>query len=396
MTRYDPLPGVGASTLLEIGDALDVGILSVDESLVVTAWNRWLEAASGLPAAAVVGQPLTDLAHRLKPTARGAFERAVRGATVIMSHGLHEYLIELPPPVGHEAFERMQQSTRILPTVAPDGTSVGAVALIQDVTERVEREAELRAAMVEAQRANQTKSDFLAAMSHELRTPIGAMSGYADLLADDIFGPVSDLQRTQLHRIKSVGTHLLSIVEEILTFARVEAGREVLNFSTVYAADIAQQALDVIEPLAAKKGLEIVVDMPPDAIVLRTDEVRVRQILINLLGNAVKFTANGAVTLTLRSSDPGSVTFEVRDTGSGIADADLQRIFEPFVQVEGGWTRTHSGTGLGLSVSRGLGRLLGGDVTAVSSEGNGSTFTLTLPPTPSPHDHLPVRGVTQM
>ena len=381
MTRYDPLPGVGASTLLEIGNALDVGILSVDESLVVTAWNRWMETASGLPAAAVVGQPLADLAHRLKPAARGAFERAVRGATVIMSHGLHEYLIELPPPVGHEGFERMQQSVRILPTLGPDGTSVGAVALIQDVTERVEREAELRAAMVEAQQANQTKSDFLAAMSHELRTPIGAMSGYADLLADDIFGPVTDVQRTQLHRIKSVGTHLLSIVEEILTFARVEAGREVLNFSIIHAADVARQALDVIEPLAAKKELELVVDIPHEAIVLRTDEVRVRQILINLLGNAVKFTVKGDVTLTLRSSSPSSVTFEIRDTGSGIAATDLQRIFEPFVQVDGGWTRTHSGTGLGLSVSRGLARLLGGDVTAVSSEGSGSTFTLTLPRT---------------
>ena len=384
MTRYEPTAGVGASTLLEIGDALDVGILSVDAALVVTAWNRWLEAASGLAAASVVGQPLAALAHRLKPAGRGAFERAVRGATVIMSHGLHEYLIELPPPVGHEAFARMQQSARILPILDVDGGSIGAVALIQDVSERVEREASLRETMVEAQRANQTKSDFLAAMSHELRTPIGAMSGYADLLADDIFGPVTEVQRAQLRRIKSVGSHLLSIVEEILTFARMEAGREVMSYSMVNAGAVARQALDVIDPLAAKKGLELFVDIPGDAVELRTDEVRVRQILINLLGNAAKFTTKGSVGLTLRTTDAGNVVFEIRDTGSGIAPVDLQRIFEPFVQVEGGWTRAHSGTGLGLSVSRGLARMLGGDVSAESLQGCGSTFTLTLPRTTTP------------
>ena len=384
MTLHEQLPGVGTSTLHEIGDALDIGILSVDESLVVTTWNRWLETASGLAASSVVGHPITDLGQRLKPAARGAFERAVRGATVIMSHGLHEYLIEVPPPTGHESFERMQQSVRILPKLGPDGAAVGAVALIQDVTERVEREVELRAAMVEAQRANQTKSDFLAAMSHELRTPIGAMSGYADLLADDIFGPVTEVQRTQLHRIKSVGTHLLSIVEEILTFARMEAGREVMSYSMVDAADVARQALDVIDPLAAKKALELSVDIPSEPITLWTDEVRVRQILINLLGNAAKFTTKGSISLTLRATNARTVVFEIRDTGSGIAAADLHRIFEPFVQVEGGWTRTHSGTGLGLSVSRGLARLLGGDVTATSTEGSGSTFTLTLPRSAKP------------
>src|SRR3954468_18918216 len=120
MTRYDPLPGVGGLTLHEIGDALDIGIVSVDEALVVTAWNRWLENASGLPATSIVGRPITDLADRMKPAARGAFERAVRGATVIMSHGLHEYLIELPSPAGHDSFGRMQQSARILPTLSPD------------------------------------------------------------------------------------------------------------------------------------------------------------------------------------------------------------------------------------------------------------------------------------
>jgi signal transduction histidine kinase len=278
----------------------------------------------------------------------------------------------------------MQQSARILPTLDADGAWSGAVALIQDVTERVEREASLRAAMVEAQRANQTKSDFLAAMSHELRTPIGAMSGYADLLADDIFGPVSEVQRAQLRRIKSVGTHLLSIVEEILTFARMEAGHEVMSYAMVNAGVVARQALDVIDPLAAKKGLELSVDIPVHKIELRTDEVRVRQILINLLGNAAKFTTAGRVALTLRATNAGDVVFEISDTGSGIAPDDLQRIFEPFVQVEGGWTRTHSGTGLGLSVSRGLARLLGGEVSAVSREGSGSTFTLTLPPTTTP------------
>ena len=129
----------------------------------------------------------------------------------------------LPPPTGYAGFSHMQQSVRLIPLRAADGTPQGAVALITDVTERVAREEELRAAMMAAQEANRAKSEFLAAMSHELRTPIGAMLGYADLVAEGIFGPIDATQRGPLLRIKAVGSHLLSIVEQILTFARIEA-----------------------------------------------------------------------------------------------------------------------------------------------------------------------------
>ncbi|MDB4916999.1 MAG: ATP-binding region ATPase domain protein [Gemmatimonadetes bacterium] len=369
-----------ASTVEWMGDALDVGALTVDRELRITSWNRWLEAASGLSAAEVRGRSLMDVGLPIRDSSRAALERAVNGATVVLAHRLHGYFIELPAPAGYPRYARMQQSVRILPV--PDGG--GAVLLIQDVTERVAREEELRVAMEEAQQANQAKAEFLASMSHELRTPIGAMSGYADLLAEGIFGPVSESQRSQLIRIKVVGAHLLSIVEEILSFARIEAGRETVHVEPVDVATLISDAVSAIEPLASRKGLSLLYTLPANATILNTDGVKVRQILINLLGNAVKFTDTGSVSLDLGRDGDGMTTFEITDTGPGIAEADHSRIFEPFVQVDGKLTRAHNGTGLGLSVSRVLARLLGGELTVTSVVGAGATFKLVLPETAQP------------
>jgi signal transduction histidine kinase len=239
------------------------------------------------------------------------------------------------------------------------------------------RESELA---MQAQAASQAKSTFLATMSHELRTPLTAIIGYEELLADGLFGPVSDLQRRHLARIKLSAKHLLALIDQILALARVEAGREVVLVEEVTVAELADWAATIIEPLAQAKGLTFVTRASADAAGarLRTDATKVRQILVNLLGNAVKFTDHGAVTLSVQRRHE-AVAFVIRDTGIGIAPADIDRVFDSFWQVEQRPTRMAGGSGLGLSVSRQLARLLGGDVTVESEPGAGSTFTVTLP-----------------
>jgi PAS domain S-box-containing protein len=242
--------------------------------------------------------------------------------------------------------------------------------------EAARREADT--ARTAAEQASRAKSDFLATMSHELRTPLNAIIGYESLLADGVTGPVSDAQRRQLERIGASAHHLLMLIDEVLTLSRVEAGKESIQIHPVEVASILDEAATIIEPLARQKQLDFRVAGPETRIAMQTDAGKVRQAIVNLLSNAVKFTGRGSVTL--RAFEAGdNVTFEVRDTGIGIASQHLDRIFEPFWQVEASTTRTAPGTGLGLAVTRRLARLLGGEVTVQSAVGEGSTFTLNLP-----------------
>ena len=361
------------SALPELIDALEVGVIVVDEALFVRGWNRWMETASGRPGSNVIGELLQTVFPGVRPPVIEAFRAAVEGKPGMLSQSLHRFAFELP---GNNGFEQMQQTVRFAPLQSADGGMRGAVAFVQDVSERVARERDLRAARERAEAANRSKSDFLATMSHELRTPIGAMTGYTDLVLEGIAGPVTDAQRSHLERVKTVGRHLLNIVEEILLFARVEAGREEMHLATVDAFQIAREAIAVITPMAQAKGLALTVDIPDGKATAMTDQVKVRQILINLLGNATKFTARGSISLSARIDEStGMIVFVVHDTGTGIAAADLERIFEPFTQLEGAYSRTQSGTGLGLPVSRRFARMLGGDLTVESTIGEGSAFT---------------------
>jgi PAS domain S-box-containing protein len=234
------------------------------------------------------------------------------------------------------------------------------------------------AARTAAEEASRAKSDFLATMSHELRTPLNAIIGYQNLLADGVTGPISDAQRRQLDRIGASAHHLLMLIDEVLTLSRVEAGKEVAHVERVDIARVLDEAGSIIEPLAKQKSLEFRVIEPESPIVVESDPGKLRQAVLNLLSNAVKFTGRGSVTL--RAFDTGdAVAFEVRDTGIGIAAEHLERIFEPFWQVEASTTRTAPGTGLGLAVTRRLAHLLGGEVSVQSAVGEGSTFTIRVP-----------------
>ena len=257
---------------------------------------------------------------------------------------------------------------------------VGAgVAIFWDVTEQHKADQELRSARLEAEAASRAKSEFLAVMSHELRTPLAAIIGYEELLFDGITGPVSESQRTQLGRIKASATHLLSLIDEVLTLSRVEAGREVMHPERISVFVALHEASLLALPLAAEKGLTLDVVRAPKELAVWADATKLRQILLNLLTNAIKFTDTGSVVLESRKVDDDHVEIAVRDTGIGIAPANHDRVFDTFWQVEQKSTRKVGGTGLGLSVSRRLARLMNGDLTVASSLGAGSTFTLRLP-----------------
>ena len=367
--------------LNDLGEVLELGIMTLDRDLVVRGWNRWLAAAAGAKASDVVGQPLLELFASLRGgPAEEALRRALTGSTTVWAHRFHRYLIPLPPPAGHDGFDHMQQSARILPMMR-GGAVAGVVVLVQDVTERVAREEELRDALRRAEVASQAKSDFLASMSHELRTPLSAIVGYMDLLEGEMVGAVAPLQKTYLGRVKSAARHLISIIEEILTFSRVEAGKEPLHLEHVDASALARDVEELFEPQALRKGLTLAVSLPDEPVPLHTDATKLRQILINLMGNAMKFTDAGVVTLDMWLGED-CVGFRITDTGPGIGADDLGKIFDPFTQVDQSLKRTKGGTGLGLPVSRRLAHLLGGDLAVASEAGVGTTFSLVLPTTP--------------
>lgn len=242
---------------------------------------------------------------------------------------------------------------------------------------------------LEAEAASNAKSDFLAKMSHEIRTPINAMMGYAELMQMGISGPVTDAQAKQLARIRSSGDHLTSLINEILDLAKIEAGRMSVQTTKASAGEAVEAALNTVRPSAAAKGVELAAHINGNpALEYIGDPQRVHQILTNLLSNAVKFTPPGghvAVTCsngsrpTVGSEGSGWVCVAVEDTGVGIGQDDVERIFHPFVQVETGYTRSQGGTGLGLTISRNLAHLMGGDITVESTLGRGSRFTLWLP-----------------
>ena len=234
-----------------------------------------------------------------------------------------------------------------------------------------------------AELANKAKAHFVATVSHELRTPMNAVLGYTQLIADELCGPITALQREHLDRVSASGRHLLDLVEQLLSHARIEAGEETVDVSDVAVTTVVEQSLVLVRPLADQKGLHLRVDGPPRPVQLHTDPGKVRQILVNLLANAVKYSERGDIVLTVRTEGVEAdqrVIFAVSDTGAGITPEHHDQIFEPFWQVDPTLARGREGTGLGLSVARHLARLLGGDVVVTASAlGRGSTFVFSVP-----------------
>lgn len=239
----------------------------------------------------------------------------------------------------------------------------------------------------EAREGDAAKTSLLATLSHELRTPLTSLEGYGELLEDEILGPLAPAQRDVIMRLRTVSRHLSSLIEDILTYASLEADRVVARSARVSVDEVVDTLYPFVEPLAREKGISFRLDVEEKLPVLMTDEPKVRQILINLCQNAVKFTEQGGeVAVRVSRGSPGpdglpTIRCTVKDTGVGIAAPDLQRLFRPFSQVDSSLARRHGGTGLGLYISRRLATLLGGRIEVVSRPGEGSAFTLVLPVT---------------
>jgi signal transduction histidine kinase len=226
--------------------------------------------------------------------------------------------------------------------------------------------------------ANKHKSEFLANMSHELRTPLNAILGYTELIIDNIYGDVPEKIQEVLERVEKNGRHLLNLINDVLDLSKIEAGRLTLSLNEYSMQDIIQTVFTSVEALAAEKNLNLKVKIPGILETGKGDEQRIAQVILNLLGNAIKFTEQGKVDVAATVSNE-SFLVSVTDTGPGLSETDQKKIFEEFRQADGSSTRVKGGTGLGLSISKKIVEMHGGRIWVDSSLGKGSTFSFTLP-----------------
>lgn len=266
-----------------------------------------------------------------------------------------------------------------------DGEPEFFLAMIEDITERKQTELKLRASQEAAEAASRVKSEFLATMSHELRTPLNAIMGLSQLLQQEIVGSLNEKQNEYVNSIYSSGEHLLALINDILDLSKVEAGKEELLVSPLPVSDLCNYAIWTVRDRALEKGLQLTSQINLKADICIADERRIKQMLLNLLTNAIKFTPAGEISLVVKKV-PQGITFTVSDTGIGIDSNQFKFLFEPFRQLDSRLNRQYEGTGLGLALTRKLARLHGGDVTVTSTLGKGSQFTLFLPNPVHPGD----------
>ena len=226
--------------------------------------------------------------------------------------------------------------------------------------------------------ASQHKSQFLANMSHELRTPLNAILGYTELILDGIYGEMPDRARAVLERVQSNGKHLLSLINDVLDLSKIEAGQLTLSLTDYSIKDVVHSVFSVVESLATAKQLALKIEVPPNLPTAHGDERRLSQVLLNLVGNAIKFTDSGEVAIKASAAN-GSYTLSVHDTGPGISEVDRGKIFEEFQQADSSATKKKGGTGLGLSISKHIVEMHGGHIWVDSNVGEGSTFSFTVP-----------------
>ncbi|NOZ94329.1 MAG: response regulator [Acidobacteria bacterium] len=268
------------------------------------------------------------------------------------------------------------------PVFDDDGEVIQMIEYSLDITERKAMELQLERARDAAEAANRAKSTFLANMSHELRTPMNAIIGYSEMLAEDAEDNGLDEMIPDLEKINAAGRHLLALINDILDLSKIEAGRMDLYFETFDLGQMLGEAVATITPLVTKNGNRLVTDYDENLGKVRLDLTKLRQALFNLLSNAAKFTSNGTITLAARREQRGGeawITLSVRDTGIGIRQEKLEKVFEEFAQADDSTTRDFGGTGLGLAISRRFCRMMGGDITVRSEYGKGATFTIELP-----------------
>ena len=268
-----------------------------------------------------------------------------------------------------EAGEFPPETVRLLQTLASQSVlAIQNARLFREIADKSEQLA----------LASQHKSQFLANMSHELRTPLNAILGYAELLVDGIYGVLPEKAQGVLERVQNNGQHLLALINDVLDLAKIEAGQLTLTIEDYALPEVVRSVVTATEPLATAKGLKFTTDVQDNMPMAHGDARRVSQVLLNLVGNAIKFTDQGEVGITASLAN-GQFALEVRDTGPGIADADQERIFGEFQQIDNSSTRKKGGTGLGLAISKRMVEIQGGMISVESTLGQGSTFRVVLP-----------------
>ncbi|MBW4646982.1 MAG: PAS domain S-box protein [Goleter apudmare HA4340-LM2] len=277
--------------------------------------------------------------------------------------------------------------TQLSVSIIPDSNDEPEffLTMIEDITERKQTELKLRASQAAAEAGSRAKSEFLATMSHELRTPLNAIMGLSQLLQQEMVGALNEKQKEYIGCVYSSGEHLLALINDILDLSKVEAGKEELLLLPLLIPELCQNVISTVWDQASTKGLQLTSQIDPQAHICIADARRVKQMLLNLLTNAIKFTSTGQVSLEVKKITEG-MTFTVADTGIGIDPDQFQFLFEPFKQLDSRLNRQYEGTGLGLALTQKLARLHGGDVTVESTLGGGSRFTLFLPNQPDVTD----------
>ncbi|HZN29628.1 MAG TPA: response regulator [Xanthobacteraceae bacterium] len=353
-------------------DNMSHGILMFDTQMKLAAWNRQVAALLDLPATFFSGAP------SYREFIRFLAERGEYGAVDVDAE-VERFTTQAK---RHRTFERTRPNGIVLEirhNPLPEG---GLVIIYSDITDRKRYEHALTTARDQAEAMSRTKSSFLANMSHELRTPLNAIIGLSDMLVSNAarFGTEKALE--PLRRVHRAGTHLLSLINQVLDLSKIEAGKLELNVETISVAPLVDEVVGTARPLADQNKNNLTIDCPRDLPPIEVDSLRLRQILLNLLSNACKFTKNGKVTLHVARSVKDAqqfIEFAVIDTGIGMTPEQVGRLFEEFSQADASTARQYGGTGLGLAITRHLCRMMGGDVTVSSEPGKGSTFLVSLP-----------------
>ena len=328
------------------------------------------------------GQPMLSDGRAVVPV---LFRGEPEGALVLLGEALEGHIVEF--------------TVRAAGPLAIAISNARAYATLSHLARQLkERNAALEKQRDQLQQMNRLKSEFLANVSHELRTPLNAILGYAEIMAEGVYGDVTAEQVEALDGVNESGQNLLTLINQILDLSKVESGKVEVYVTEVMVHDLVHAVVSEAQALAKNRPYKVQARCPA-RVVVRTDAAKVKQILTNLVGNAVKFTEKGGVAVELRPTPEGGCTIAVRDTGIGIRKEDQHLIFEEFRQVDGSATRKFQGTGLGLAIARRFAQLLGGTLTVTSQALVGSTFTLTLPPdapkrpaTPPPSPPTPKSG----
>ena len=355
--------------------SIQQSVVATNTEYTITRWNEVSESIYLVKASEAVGKKLFDVIEIVENSPgenRKRFKELETG--------------------GYYREEQLQRTNNVevwvdvcVQSIEDKGKRYGWVALASDITKRKRAEAEIEAKNQKLEEANarlkeldRLKSIFLASMSHELRTPLNSILGFTSLILQGMVGEINDEQRSQLILVKNSADHLLSLINDILDISKIEAGKIELSLEEFKLDDLTSEVIETLSPAAGLKGIDIVTDIPKGT-TLFCDRRRLKQVLINIMGNAVKFTTEGHVKVTGKPLENDQFEISVIDTGVGIKEEDMDKLFVPFQQVDASLMKKSDGTGLGLYLSKKLVNLLGGTIQAESEHGKGSKFSFTIP-----------------